>query len=158
MSRMRSSVMAVLLTTLVVGCIPKVQQPEVWLGGARLASIGLSGGVVEVQLSVYNPNRFTLRASGLTYDVDLEDSSGDGWIDFTEGEIDRYVEVPAGDTAHGRRSRWSSTTEASARRCGGILDRGTFDYRVSGRVALEDPIRRSFSYRHAGAVSPSGAR
>ncbi len=157
MSRMRSSVMAVLLTTLVVGCIPKVQQPEVWLGGARLASIGLSGGVVEVQLSVYNPNRFTLRASGLTYDVDLEDSSGDGWIDFTEGEIDRYVEVPAGDTA-----MVSIPVEFDYRSLGkalrGILDRGTFDYRVSGRVALEDPIRRSFSYRHAGAVSPSGAR
>jgi LEA14-like dessication related protein len=154
---MKWSVLAMLLTTLVVGCIPKVQQPEVWLGGARLASIGLSGGVVEVQLSVYNPNRFALRASGLTYDVDLEDSSGDGWIDFTEGELDRDVEVPAGDTA-----MVAIPVEFDYRSLGqalrGILERGTFDYRVSGRVALEDPIRRSFSYRHAGAVSPSGAR
>lgn len=158
MKRMRRGLLAVVTMALVAGCIPKVQQPEVWLGGARLASIGLSGGVVEVELSVYNPNRFALRASGLTYDVDLEDPSGDnGWIDFTEGRLERNVEVASGDTAV-----IAIPVEFAYRDLGqalrSVLDRGTFDYRVSGVVALEDPIRRNFSYRHAGAVSPSGAR
>lgn len=157
MSRMRTSVLAVLSVALVAGCIPNVKQPEVTLGGARLSSIGLSGGVIEVQLSVYNPNRFALRASGITYDVDLEDPGGDGWLDFTEGRLDRNVQVEPGDTAV-----IAVPVEFNYRELGqalrGLLDRGTFDYRVSGVVALEDPIRRNFSYRHAGAVTPSGAR
>lgn len=157
MSRMRISMVAVLSVALAAGCMPNVKQPEVTLGGARLSSIGLSGGVVEVELSVYNPNGFALRASGITYDVDLEDPSGDGWLDFTEGRLDRRLEVGSGDT-----TVIAVPVEFSYRDLGqalrGMLDRGTFDYRVSGVVALEDPIRRNFDYRHAGVVSPSGPR
>lgn len=154
---MRLRVLAGLLAVLVVGCGPKVQQPDVWLAGVRLASIGLTGGVVNVQLSVYNPNRFAFRASGLTYDVELEDPEGDGWIDFAEGRIDRRLEVAAGDTAV-----IEVPVEFEFRRVGqalrGLLDRGSFDYRVSGIVALEGPVQRDFRYRHAGAVTPGGVR
>lgn len=157
MNRMRISLVAAISVALAAGCIPNVKQPEVTLGGARLSSIGLSGGVVEVELSVYNPNGFALRASGITYDVDLEDPSGGGWLDFTEGRLDRDLQVGSGDT-----TVIAVPVEFSYRDLGqalrGMLDRGTFDYRVSGVVALEDPIQRNFDYRHAGVVSPSGAR
>lgn len=145
------------MAVLVVGCAPKVKQPDVWLAGVRLSSIGLTGGVVNVELSVYNPNRFAFRASGLTYDVQLEDPDGEGWLDFTEGRINRRLEVAAGDTAV-----IEIPVEFEFRRLGqalrGLLDRGSFDYRVSGIVALEGPIRRDFSYRHAGVVTPGGVR
>lgn len=146
-----------LLVVLVAGCMPKVQQPQVSLVGARIAAIGFNGGVVNVELSVYNPNRFRFRASGLTYDVDLEAPDGDGWVDFTEGRLDRRLEVAPGDTVVIEvpvEFQYRELGQAMRR----LLDRGTFDYRVSGVVALEDPVRRNFSYRHAGAVTPSGVR
>jgi LEA14-like dessication related protein len=143
---------------LATSCIPRVEQPEVWLAGARLSSLGLGGGVVDVRLSVYNPNRFALRASGLTYDLDLERPGEEGdWFDFTEGRIDNDLEVAAGDTAV-----VVVPVEFSYRGLGevvrGLLDRGTFEYRVSGEVAVESPIRRDLRYRHTGTVSQSGVR
>lgn len=154
---MKRLALAGLVLAVVAGCGARVQQPDVWLTGARLASIGLSGGVLNVQLSVYNPNRFALRASGLTYDVDLDDPDGDGWLDFTEGRVDRRLEVASGDTA-----TVVIPVEFDYRGVGGalrgLLERGSFDYRVSGVVALEGPVQRDFRYRHAGAVTPSGVR
>jgi LEA14-like dessication related protein len=141
----------------VSACVPKVTEPEVRLEGARLASLGLSGGVVDVELSVYNPNRFSLRASGLTYDLDLEDPGGDGWFDFTEGRVDRDLTVAPGDTAS-----VVIPVEFDYRGLGrairGLIDRGTFDYRVSGLVALEGPVQRDFRYRHNGTVTPNSVR
>ena len=154
---MRLRVLSGLLVVLVAGCVPKVQQPEVSLEGARIGAIGFSGGVVNVELSVYNPNRFAFRASGLTYDVDLEDPEGEGWVDFTDGRIDRRLEVGAGETVVIEvpvEFQYRDLGQALRR----LLDRGSFDYRVSGVVALEGPVRRDFSYRHAGAVTPTGVR
>lgn len=141
----------------VSACLPKVDQPEVWLDGARLSSLGISGGVVDVHLSVYNPNTFELRASGLTYDLDLEEASGDGWVDFTEGTLDRDLRVQPRDTVD-----VVVPVEFTYRTLGqavrSLLERGEFDYRVSGSVALEGPVSRAIRYRHTGTVTPDGVR
>ena len=141
----------------VISCVPKLEQPQVSLAGVRLASLGLSGGVVDVRLSIYNPNRFGLRASGVTYDLDFEDPDGGGWMDFTDGLVEQEMRVAAGDTAE-----LVVPVEFSYRGLGevarGLLDRGTFDYRISGLVAVEGPIQRDIRYRHTGSVSPSGVR
>lgn len=156
-TRARAAAVAI-LAVLGASCVTRVEQPEVWLAGARLSSLGLSGGVVDLRLSVYNPNRFALRASGITYDLDLERPGGDGdWFDFTEGRIEDDLEVAAGDTAV-----VVIPVEFTYRGLGevvrGLLDRGTFEYRVSGEVAVEGPIRRDIRYRHTGTVSQSGVR
>ena len=152
---MRSMVLAT--TVAVVACVPKVEQPEVWVAGARLSSLGLSGGVVDVRLSVYNPNRFALRANGLTYDLDFERPETGEWFDFTDGRVDERLEVGAGDTAE-----VVIPVEFTYRGLGevmrGLLDRGTFEYRVSGLVAVEGPIERDIRYNHTGTVTPSGVR
>lgn len=146
-----------MLAALAVACVPKVEQPEISVAGARLASLGLSGGVVDVRLSVYNPNRFGLRARGLTYDLDFQSPDGEEWLDFTEGRVDEELEVGAGDTAI-----VVVPVEFTYRGLGdlarGLLERGTFDYRVSGEVAVQRPIERSIRYRHTGTVTPSGVR
>ena len=145
------------VTLLVASCIPKLQQPEVTVAGARLASLGLSGGVIDVRLSVHNPNRFALRASGLTYDLDFESPEDGEWFDFTEGRIRESLEVGAGETAV-----LTVPVEFSYRGLGelmrGMLERGTFDYRVSGAVDVEGPVQRNIAYRHTGTVTPSGVR
>lgn len=146
-----------LVAAMASSCIPKVEQPEVSVAGARLASLGLTGGVVDIRLSVYNPNRFALRASGLTYDLDFQDPSQDSWFDFTEGRLDEELEVAAGDTALVV-VPVQFTYQGLGEVLRGLLDRGTFDYRVSGEVAVERPIRREIRYRHTGTVTPSGVR
>lgn len=139
------------------GCMPDVQRPEVRLEGARLASVGLNGGVIDVRLSVRNPNRFRLEASGLTYDLDIEDPETGEWVDFTNGRLDRDVEVAPGET-----TVVVVPVEFTFRDLGELartmLDRGTFDYRVTGRVAVEEPIRRDIGYSHSGQITPSGVR
>jgi LEA14-like dessication related protein len=154
----RSRVLLVTATVLVTACIPRLEQPDVWLDGVRLASLGLSGGVVDVRLSVYNPNRFALEASGLTYDLDLEDPDREGeWLDFTEGLLERPVQVGANDTVE-----IVIPVEFTYRGLGsamrGLLERGSFDYRLSGAVSLERPLQRAIRYRHRGAVSPGGVK
>lgn len=155
-SRTRGPGLAAVLL-IATSCVPNVERPQVSLEGARVASLGLSGGVVDVRLSVYNPNRFDLRASGLTYDLDFEDPDGGGWFDFTEGRLDEDLEVAAGDTA-----MVVVPVEFTYRGLGnvvrGLLERGTFDYRVSGLVAVEGPIRRDIRYDHTGSVTPGDVR
>jgi LEA14-like dessication related protein len=138
-------------------CLPRVDQPEIWLAGARLSSLGLSGGTMDVELSVYNPNGFDLQASGLTYDLDLEDPSGTDWLDFTDGRLERALRVPSGDTvAVVVPVEFTYRNVSTAIR--GLLEKGAFDYRVSGLVALEGPVTRDIAYRHRGTVTSGGVR
>lgn len=149
--------LTVLLTVLAAGCVPRVQQPEVWMTGARLVSLGFRGGVIDVELGVHNPNDFPVRADGLTYDLDFHDPDGDDWLDFAEGRVDERLRVLSGDTASVVVPvEFSYGALGSAIR--GLLDRGAFEYRVSGVVAVEEPVVRDIRYRHSGTVTPSGVR
>lgn len=146
-----------LLALQAMACMPDVERPEIQLDGARLASVGLNGGVVDVRLSVHNPNRFSLQASGLTYDLDIEDPESGDWVDFTDGRLDRDVVVAPGATEIVV-IPVEFTFRSLGDIAGALLDRGTFDYRVSGQVAVEEPLRRDIDYRHTGQVTPSGVR
>ncbi|MFW6206166.1 MAG: LEA type 2 family protein [Gemmatimonadota bacterium] len=155
---MRGSRQAVLVAlAALVACVPKVQQPDVWLSGARLVSLGFAGGVIDVELGVYNPNSFVVRTGELTYDLDFADPDGDGWLDFAEGTIREDLRVAAGDTAN-----VVVPVEFGYGSLGGalraLLDRGSFDYRVTGAIAVEEPIMRDIGYRHTGTVTPNGVR
>ena len=146
-----------MILALVGGCMPRVEQPEVWLGGANLAALGLSGGTVNVRLGVYNPNSFALQANGLRYDLDFRDPGSDEWLDFTEGMVDRDLRVAAGDTLEVTVPvEFSYSDLGSVLR--GLLDRGSFDYRVSGTVALDGPVERDIRFRHNGKVTPGGVQ
>ena len=156
MNMIRGTALAAVLTVL-SGCLPKVEQPEVWLGGAHLSSLGLSGGVVNVRLGVYNPNNFTLQASGLRYDLDFRSPGGDDWADFTDGVLNRDLRVPAGDTLEVTVPVDFSYGDLS-NITRGLLERGSFEYRVRGTVALEGPVERDITFRHNGTVTPSGVK
>jgi LEA14-like dessication related protein len=147
----------VLLTASAVlaSCVPRVQQPEVSLQGARLASLGLSGGVIEVRLSVHNPNRFAVETRGLTYDLALRDADRDRWVEFTEGRIDDALRVPGRETLEVTLPvQFSYRGLDEALRA--LITRGSFDYRLSGVVELQGPVRRDIRYQHTGRYSPSG--
>jgi LEA14-like dessication related protein len=69
------------------------QNPVVNLRDVRVLGLGTSGGQLEVQLSVYNPNNFRLDASRLTYRVFVGDSVG-----LASGAVDTRTSVQASDS------------------------------------------------------------
>lgn len=154
--RGRASARAVLLLFVLVlggGCAPSVEEPEVRLAGVSVGGLGLEGGLLNVRLRVVNPNRFGLEASGLEYALELAESGGNDaeWMDVADGRLDQDLRVDANDSVLVEIPvRFEYRDLGSAVRS--LLARGTFDYRVTGRVQLEEPLGRMIPFRKRGAV------
>lgn len=148
---------ALALVWAAAACVPKVKEPEVRLAGVRVGGLGLQGGLLYVRLSVINPNRFALETEGLTYDVELSDPGAgeERWIDLAEGTFGEEIRVEAHDSTVVEipvEFRYSGIGGALR----SLLATGTFQYRVSGRVAIEEPLRTEIPYRHRGTVTLTG--
>lgn len=109
------------------------KEPIVHFNDAKIRGLGLSGGSVDVVLSVYNPNGFNLNATRLTYRLMVEDKDlGTGVLDraFRVADNDStYVTIPvdfsyAGLGAAGRQ----------------LLTSGTINYRVLGDFTVDTPL------------------
>ena len=59
--------------------------PEVAVSRVRLAGIGSQGGMIDIELAVFNPNHFRLDASSVRYRVMVDT------IKLAEGSIDNRV-------------------------------------------------------------------
>lgn len=138
----------------VVACIPTIKRPEVQLVGVRLGSLGLQGGLLYVQVGVDNPNSFALRADSFTYHIELREpgQQAESWSNLAEGTFNKAIQVPAHDSTVVEipvEFRYSGIGTALR----SILDTGTFNYRISGSVAVEKPVRTDIPYRHTGTAS-----
>ena len=109
------------------------RDPIVHFNDAKIRGLGLSGGSVDVVLSVYNPNGFDLNATRLTYRLMVEDRElGTGALDraFRVGDNDStYVTIPidfsyAGLGTAGRQ----------------LLTSGSINYRVIGDFTVDTPL------------------
>ena len=63
------------------------KEPVVTLKEFTITGLGISGGSVDVVLNVYNPNRFKLDATKMTYRVDVDT------VQLGNGEIATYAVV-----------------------------------------------------------------
>jgi LEA14-like dessication related protein len=109
------------------------KEPVVNFHDARITGLGISGGSLEVKLSVYNPNGFRMDGTRLTYKVDVDSVPfGDGALTqpFTVQEKDStIVTLPlqftyAGIGAAGRQ----------------LMNTGSVNYRVRGDVTVGTPL------------------
>lgn len=109
------------------------KEPVVTFRNVEVKGLGLSGGSLDVVLSVYNPNGFNLEATRLTYRLVVDSVPlGTGAVDskFTVQENDSsVVRLPiqfsyAGLGAAGRQ----------------LLQSGTVNYRVLGDVTVSTPL------------------
>ena len=109
-------------------------EPVVNLRDVNVKGLGLSGGQLEVQLSVYNPNSFRLDATRLTYRVFVGDSVG-----LATGAVDTRTTVQASDSTIVTIpvSFTYSGLGAAARQ---ILQTGSVNYRVAGDVTVGSVI------------------
>lgn len=109
------------------------QTPTVSFRDVRIQGIGLTGGQLEVQLNVFNPNGYTLSATGLNYRL-LVDS-----VALGSGTIDQRFSVGGGDSTVVRIPvSFNYSGLGSAGRA--LLQRGTLNYRILGDVTVATPL------------------
>lgn len=106
------------------------QQPIVHLQDVKLNGVGLTGGNLDVKLSVYNPNGYRLDATRMTYNVlvgsDIRVATGTVDSRFTVNDNDStVVSLPVSFTYSG--------IGAAGRQ---LLNTGGVDYRVTGDVTV----------------------
>jgi LEA14-like dessication related protein len=110
------------------------ENPVVNLRDVRVRGVGLTGGSLDVVLSVYNPNHYRLDATRLTYRVALAGDSvtvANGALDsrFTVQDRDSTtVTIPVSFTYAGIGAAGRS-----------ILNTGAVDYHVMGDVTVGTP-------------------
>jgi LEA14-like dessication related protein len=109
-------------------------QPIIAVRGVKLKSIGLTGGSIEVELSIANPNPYPLPVQRAVYSFALADSTrvGNGTTTaaFTLPARDSTVVTLPVDVS------WQGL-RAAAR---DAARDGTVDYRFNGTVTLDTPL------------------
>lgn len=152
---------ALLLLLIAAACGAFYRQPEVTLQGVQLGGLGLRGGTLLVNVRIYNPNRFTLSARSLRYQLALGDSETPGdttWLDFASGVFERGFSVAGGDTSVVQipvEFAYSGLGSAAA----SLLRSGTFNYRARGEVDVETPLgQRDVPFSKRGVITLMGTR
>lgn len=129
------------------------QEPVVSLREVRIAGLGLTGGNVDVLLSVYNPNQFRLDATRLSYRVDLTDD-----IRLASGALDTRFAVQERDSTIVRipiSFTYAGIGEAGRQ----LLGTGAVNYRVAGDVNVATPVGNfTVPYSSTGRFSALGSR
>jgi LEA14-like dessication related protein len=106
------------------------QNPVVNLRDVKVQGLGVSGGQLEVQLSVYNPNSYRLDATRLTYQVFVGDS-----VSLANGDMETRTTVQAGDSTIVTVPVAFSYSGLGAA-AGQLLRTGSVNYRVAGDVTV----------------------
>ncbi|CAN5881592.1 hypothetical protein BH11GEM1_BH11GEM1_23310 [soil metagenome] len=70
------------------------QQPVVHLQDVRVNGVGLTGGNLDVKLSVYNPNGYRMDATRMTYAVTIGDN-----VNLAAGAVDSRFTVNSNDSS-----------------------------------------------------------
>lgn len=129
--------LAALAATVLASCAAlgkgTFKEPVVNVKEFTVTGLGLTGGSVDLVLSVYNPNGYKLDALSMTYRVDVDSTQlGDGVLDG------RFV-VPANDSSDVRLPiRFTYAGLGAAGRS--LLTAGTINYRVRGDFTVATPL------------------
>lgn len=157
-STMRKVGIAVAASALIIGAgcsalgRAAFENPVVNLRDVKVRGVGLTGGSLDVLLSVYNPNHYRLDATRLTYRVNLAGDSvtvASGALDsrFTVQENDSTtVTIPVSFTYAGIGAAGRS-----------ILNTGAVDYHVLGDVTVGSPVGNfTVPYSSTGRFTTTG--
>lgn len=126
------------------------KEPIVNFRDLQVRGIGLTGGTLDVVLSVYNPNGYRLDATKLTYQL-MVDSTALG-----SGEYDNHFAVQSGDSTIVKLPMTLSYSGLSAAGKQ-LLGKGSVNYRVLGDVTVSTPIGRfTKPYNQTGRFTTFG--
>ena len=126
------------------------KQPLVQFSDVKIRGLGLSGGALDIVLSVYNPNGFDLNATRLTYRLLVEEKDlGSGVLDRAFRVKDRdstFVTIPMDFTYAG--------LGAAGRQ---LLSSGAVNYRVIGDITVNTGLGNfTVPYDQRGRFSSFG--
>ena len=155
----RLSLGTVLVATAAFGaaCSSVFKQPEVRLENVSLSGIGLRGASLVARLHIDNPNRYDLQTRSMTYNLELQDpDSASVWVPLARDTITQQIEV-RGHSAEVVEIPIDFSYNELGPAVRALLQRGTFGYRVSGRIEVSKPISRGVPYRKTGRVTLQGA-
>ena len=106
------------------------KEPVVRLQDVRVNGVGLTGGNLDVRLSVYNPNGYRLDATRMSYNVTVGDS-----VRFATGTVDSRFTVNGNDSSVVTIPvNFTYTGIGAAGRQ--LLNTGGVNYRVAGDVVV----------------------
>ena len=109
------------------------REPVVTYKDALITGLGLSGGSLEVVLSIYNPNSFRLDGTGLTYRIAVDS------VPFGDGTLSDRFAVQEGDSTTVRLPL--SFSYAGVGQAGRqLIQTGSVQYTVSGDITVGTPI------------------
>ena len=109
------------------------KEPVVELRQFNVTGLGLTGGSVDVVLSVYNPNGYKLDALKMTYQVEVDK------IKLGEGALDGRFVVNGNDSSTVRLPvQFTYAGLGAAGRS--LLTAGTINYRVKGDFTVDTPV------------------
>lgn len=109
------------------------REPVVTFRNVEVKGLGLSGGSLDVVLSVHNPNGFNLEATRLTYRLVVDS------VPLGTGAIDQRFTVREGDSTTVRLPiQFTYAGLGAAGRQ--LLQSGTVNYRVLGDVTVATPL------------------
>lgn len=123
-------------------------EPIVAMRDVRLAGAGLTGGSMDIVLSVYNPNDYAVQTPRLSYYLMVDTAR------VASGDYDAIIEVPARDSAQLRVP--ATFSYASMRHAGkSAASVGAVNYRMVGRISVGTPYGRlSAPYDRMGRFAP----
>ena len=126
------------------------KQPLVGFSDVKIRGLGLTGGALDIVLSVYNPNGYNLNATRLTYKLMVEDKDlGSGVLDRAFRVKDRdstFVTIPMDFTYAG--------LGAAGRQ---LLQSGSVNYRVIGDITVDTQVGNfTVPYDQSGRFSSFG--
>jgi LEA14-like dessication related protein len=127
------------------------KQPIVSFSDVKIRGLGLSGGSLDIVLSVYNPNGYNLNASRLTYKLMAEDKDlANGVLDHAFRVKDRdstFVTIPVDFTY--------AALGAAGRQ---LLEKGSVNYRVIGDITVDTQLGNfTVPYDRTGRFSSFGS-
>ncbi|GLC27496.1 hypothetical protein rosag_40090 [Roseisolibacter agri] len=145
-SRFVGAVAATLLAVTTAACATLgrgvFKEPIVNFRNVEVKGLGLSGGSLDVVLSVYNPNGFKLDATRLTYQLQVDS------IQVGTGALDQQFVVQENDSSLVRLP--VSFTYAGLGAAGRqLIQSGSVNYRVLGDVTVKTPLG-SFTRPYSG--------
>lgn len=123
-------------------------EPIVAMRDVRLAGAGLTGGSMDIVVSVYNPNDYAVQTPRMSYHLLLDTTR------VANGSFDALLEVPAHDSAQIRLP--ATFSYLSMRNAGrGAAAVGTVSYRLVGHISVGTPYGRlSAPYDRIGRFAP----
>ena len=148
---MRKKLLLAVVAVSAMGCASlgrqAFQQPVVTLRDVRLNGVGLTGGSIDVQLNVYNPNGYRLDATRLTYNL-LVDT-----VRVATGALDRQMTLMEGDSTVVTipvNFTYAGIGEAGRQ----LINTGSVDYTVNGDITATTVVGRfTVPYSSSGRFS-----